>query len=409
MCFAIYQMKKVKKMKSIKHTSFIAIILIIILNFISNLSYSSENSQSNKLKKSFIRRVAVLKFEDHSNFDSPTGCGCLPSWPFNIIFGERSSGEKWDLETGFQYMLFEHINQTDYYQVIPLDELLDAMAVLNLSNKDLRKSEKNRAKFAEKLELDALIVGDITEFGQQRLRGEGASRYAVNGGRIAGINSGISARGYYYSATVETEIIIYGHSGKPLANPKVSSKKRYEVGGAQMAPFEAIISSEGTEVRMGNKTVTKKVTRPIVNQDKLRQMKFGSDEYKKTLLGMVTLEVLDKIIEQLRNSIGPTNKQLESPPNPVNGKIASVDKENPEETYINIGSKDGIAPGHKLAVYRPIDIKDPDTDEVLGATNKKIGLLMVIEVISDRLSRVKIIKGFGEVQKGDIVNEKVGE
>ena len=32
------------------------------------------------------RRVVVLYFDDHSRFDSPTGCGCIPN-PIGLLFG----------------------------------------------------------------------------------------------------------------------------------------------------------------------------------------------------------------------------------------------------------------------------------------------------------------------------------
>ena len=382
-------------MKLVKYLILI-IALVIIFSVISNLSYSSD----------FVRRVAVLQFDDHSNFDSPTGCGCLPTWPFNILFGSKTIGKKWDLKTGFPSMLIEQLDQRDYYQPISPDELLDAMARLNLSKKKVQKSEESRAKLAKELELDALIVGDIRKFGQERLRGEASRQYAQrdgSSGNIGGFTGAISAKGYYYSATVEVELLIYGHSGSLLSKRRVRSKRRYELGGAKIAAVEAVISSEGTDVKIGNKRITKQTSKPIVTQKELRQIKFGSEKYKRTLLGIVTLEALDQAIEELRQAIGPTDSQLEKPSHPVSGKIAFVDSEDPTETYINLGSKHGIATGHKLAVYHAVSIKDPDTGEVLGITQKKIGLIEITEVISDRLSRVKILKGFGEIKKGDLV------
>lgn len=388
-------------MENKKYMKFIRLIIALIIIFsIANLSYSSD----------FVRRIAVLQFDDHSNFDSPTGCGFLPKWPFNILFGDKSIGEKWDLKNGIPSMLTEHLDQKAYYKSISQSELLDTMAVLNLSRKKLKKSEESRAKLAEELELDALIIGDIREFGQQRIRGAASRRYAQSGGdgTVGGFTGGISAKGYYYSATVEIELFIYGHSGRPVSKPTVKSTERYELGGTNVGPVKAVISNKGSTVQIGNKKVVKEKVKPIVEQDKLRQIKFGSEKYKKTLLGIVTVQVLDQTVEHLRKAIGPSDSQIAKPAHPVSGKIASIDSDDPSETYINLGSQHDIVPGHKLAVYKSVEISDPDTGEVLGDTYKKIGLIEVTNVISDRLSKAKILKGFGEIEKGNLVDNKFG-
>ena len=43
------------------------------------------------------KRIAVIYFEDHSRFDSPTGCGCVPGFIGNM-FGTK---KRWDLGAGF--------------------------------------------------------------------------------------------------------------------------------------------------------------------------------------------------------------------------------------------------------------------------------------------------------------------
>jgi len=50
-------------------------------------------------------------------------------------------------------------------------------------------------------------------------------------------------------------------------------------------------------------------------------------------------------------------------------------------------------------------LKDPDTGELLDFIPVKVGKVEVSDVQSDRVSRVNIIEGFGEVKKGDKVRE----
>ena len=46
---------------------------------------------------------------------------------------------------------------------------------------------------------------------------------------------------------------------------------------------------------------------------------------------------------------------------------------------------------------------DPDTNEILGYLSRKIGIIEVTEIQTDRLSKVRIIEGFGKIKKGDEV------
>ena len=48
------------------------------------------------------KRVVVLYFEDHSRFDHPTGCGCIPTGPFSPLFGGRTGHKRWHLKEGLR-------------------------------------------------------------------------------------------------------------------------------------------------------------------------------------------------------------------------------------------------------------------------------------------------------------------
>ena len=162
---------------------------------------------------------------------------------------------------------------------------------------------------------------------------------------------------------------------------------------------------------------------------RLNQIQFPSSDladYDRTLLGMASDEAMDKIVLALREHIGPnfvwpppstttaqdkktgtSRRPLAS--GPIIGKISYVNAESPKETYINIGSAKGLAIGHRLTVYRETEpIKDPDTGQILGYVHKPIGKAEVIEVRNDKMSRVQIIEGFGEVKKGDGVKVEGG-
>ena len=77
------------------------------------------------------KRVVVLAFEDHSQFDSPTGCGCIPAGGLlGKIFGGTKKRTDWDLSAGFRTLLNRKLAQTQIYEPITQDEIMDGIAKL---------------------------------------------------------------------------------------------------------------------------------------------------------------------------------------------------------------------------------------------------------------------------------------
>ena len=92
------------------------------------------------------KRIAVIYFEDHSRFDSATGCGCVPGF-IGSIFGTK---KRWDLGAGFPKMLNRKLVETTVYEPVSEDELLDAMGFMELSRPILRKMDQaQRAEIGE--------------------------------------------------------------------------------------------------------------------------------------------------------------------------------------------------------------------------------------------------------------------
>jgi curli biogenesis system outer membrane secretion channel CsgG len=82
------------------------------------------------------------------------------------------------------------------------------------------------------------------------------------------------------------------------------------------------------------------------------------------------------------------------------GKIASVDG---GTVFINAGSDGGVKEGDEFNVFRVgKQIKDPDTGEVLGADETKVGRVRVTAVKGPRLSMATALSGSG-FRAGDTV------
>jgi curli biogenesis system outer membrane secretion channel CsgG len=84
----------------------------------------------------------------------------------------------------------------------------------------------------------------------------------------------------------------------------------------------------------------------------------------------------------------------------VAGKIA---KAAGGAIYLNVGAEAGIKEGDEFDVFRVGEvIKDPDTGEVLGANEMKVGRIKVIAVRGPRLSSAITVSGSG-FKAGDIL------
>ena len=369
------------------------------------------------------KRIAVLHFNDYSQFDSPTGCGCIPG-----VIGEIFSGKKrlWDLEAGFTNLLNRKLGTTGVYQPISQAEIREAMRSLKFSRKDLRKRAEARKLLAEHLRADALVVGSVRKFGQERARAN-ASRSLQQGSRQGGLTgsyvTGAQLVGYVYTARIKLEMQFYGASGKEVAAPEVAASRRHRLGGMQFAALQAIATEEGTELNFGQSPRAEKKFRPIVRPGEVSAIAFGTPQYDQTLLGIVTDDVLLKAVKKLRQHVGPdfvlpsevaamkkkekeARGELEPSSGPITGTIIHVDAEDQKNAYINVGSAMGVKVQQRLIVYAKGEpLTDPDTGDVIDYLPVKVGKVEVAEVRNDRVSRVNIIEGFGDVKKGHKVRE----
>ena len=368
------------------------------------------------------KRVVVLYFEDHSRFDHPTGCGCIPTGPFSPLFGGRKHHKRWHLKEGFTELLNRKLGQSEVYEPVSQDELLDAMAELGLSRRALSKPE-NRAQLAKVLKVQALVVGDIRKFNQERVKanaGRLIRQGGVGQGATASYVGGVQLRGSLHIVSIQLEMQFFGTSGTEIDNPKVAARKQHQLGGLNIGPIDTVVTDQGTEMQFGQTPGLKRKPRPIVAPSELNRIEFGSEQYDKTLFGMATDDALHKIVLALRENIGPALPGAEvtvqnnvsmpgqaSPqPTAIQGSIVHVDSKDPENTYINIGSDKGAAVDQQLKVYTTESLIDPDTGDVLGVIPKAVGVIRIVEVQSHRLSRAEIIEGFGEIRKGDRVKQE---
>jgi hypothetical protein len=331
-------------------------------------------------------KIAVLYFTDHSKFDSG---GCLSFWPLNVIFGTGQRREKWDLKSGFRDLLNGRLSEAGYNIMEPghVDKALQEMGT------------EDPAALARKLRADVTIVGDIRKFQQHRARARSQGPTTLNSGPGTRMVAMGGVGGFYYSASVETNITIYDSSSNELESTEVNSKKDLRDFYMGIGPLTK--SYHGGAARKESDESEQEP--PIVDYKKLDTMKFGTDEFKnRTLFGIATMDVMDKIAGRVEEYLEPTVLHA------VQGKIIYVGtgerlKEN--EVYIDLGAGDGIRPGHRLGVYiEGLQLTDPDTGEELGnLAEKKIGVIKVSKVEADHLSIAEIVEKTGQIERGNVV------
>ena len=374
------------------------------------------------------KRIAVLYFEDNSRFDSPTGCGCIPSFIGNIF----STKKRWDLEAGFVKILNRKLVETNVYEPVSKDELLDAMALMTLSRHNIKKLNKEqRATLAKHLNADVIVLGNIRKFNQERLR-TNASRTLREGGRreLQGATSytaPVILRGSLHRVTIQLNIKFYNASGDSVAEPRISATRDHSYAGTKFASLEASVTEAGTNVTFGQTSdKQRKNPRPIVKPTELNKIQFASAEYDRTLFGVVTNEALIKVVLALRDNVGPNfithwepqpaasekgeKNASTTADGPIKGKVQYVNNENPDMIYVNIGSNRGIAINQEFAVFTKGEpVRDIDTGEILTYVPKPIGTLAVSEILTDKVSVFRVVEITEPLKKGDVVSEVTPE
>jgi curli biogenesis system outer membrane secretion channel CsgG len=118
---------------------------------------------------------------------------------------------------------------------------------------------------------------------------------------------------------------------------------------------------------------------------------FGTDSFKKTPLGKAMQIAIDNAVA----FIAAKMKDV-----PFQG---SVIKANGSEVYISAGERTGASVGDMFTVYSVgEELIDPDTGELLGSEEQKIGTVKISSV-KEKYSKAKILSGGTGIKKGDII------
>ena len=130
----------------------------------------------------------------------------------------------------------------------------------------------------------------------------------------------------------------------------------------------------------------------------LKEVEFGSEEFRQTLLGQATVEAIGELVHKVAAVFEPEGLVFE-------GDAPEVIAVYSEDLYANIGSAHGIRPRLRFFVYPGNErIKAEGLDP-----KESVALVEVAEIISTRLASLRVIRTTGEIKAGDRLEIAEGE
>ncbi len=263
-----------------------------------------------------------------------------------------------DVGRGICDLLVKKLVNDGSYTVVERRILDKILAEQNFSTSD-RANPATAAKIGKILGLDALIVGSITQFGNETKQTKiGGAGGGIGGFGIGGFGKKKSKAIVSIDARlvdVDTAEII------AVADGKGESKRE----------STSLLGGGGNWHGFGAGAVD-----------------FSSSDFQETIIG----EAVKAAVDQLGANVIAAKDKLQTRTVVVEGLIAAVEG---DSVVLNVGAKAGVKAGDQLSVERVTkEIKDPATGKVIRRMSSKIGVIHVTEV--DDVSAVaKIVSGSG--------------
>lgn len=260
----------------------------------------------------------------------------------------------WYVSTSMAASLAEVLANNEFFQVLPVDTTWSSLDEKGLDGKfDISQA----LEIGRQLEADLVITGEIEALSMKRFR----ATVPIGGYRN-------------YKALVTVDLKVW-----KVIDGRTAGQTRAEI--------------EHDSPRYG-------ITNPAAHVPLDREYYFlgetpwGTEEFHKTLVGAGVDLCLQKLSENLGELIQP-------PPDPTVSEPKIVDIAG-EQAYINIGILHEVKNGHKYGIWdNGRELRDPQTDEFLGrALPRRVGVVQVEQVLTDKLSIVRILEGLDEIEAG---------
>ena len=274
-----------------------------------------------------------------------------------------------DIGKGIADLLVKNLVQDGTYSVIERKALDKILAEQNFSNSD-RANPTSAAKLGKLLGVDAIIVGSITQFGNETKN----TKIGGGGGGFGGF--GVGGFGHKDSkANVQLDARLVDIDTAEIlgvAEGKGESKRS----------STSLLGGGGNWHGFGGGAVD-----------------FGSSDFQNTIIG----EAVKAATDQMTAGVIGSASKLQVRTVKVEGLVAAVDG---SQIVLNVGTKTGIKAGDHMSIERVTkEIKDPATGAVLRRMTSKLGELEVTDV--DDISAVcRVVSGTG-FKIGDVAKTVV--
>jgi curli biogenesis system outer membrane secretion channel CsgG len=274
------------------------------------------------------RRVAVFDF-DYATVHAGV----------SAIFGKDI-----DIGKGVTDLLVTMLVKDGSYSVIERKALDKILTEQNFSNSD-RANPTSAAKLGKLLGVDAIIVGSITQFGND----------TKNTG-IGGVGAGLGKVGLGGFSRKESKAIV-------ALDARIVDIDTAEI----LAVAEGKGESKRTSTSMtGGGGGWGGFGAGAVN--------FGASDFQNTIIG----EAVKAATEQLSTNVVAGKDRLQARQVVVEGLVAAAEG---GQIVINVGSKAGVKVGDQLNVERVSrEIKDPSTGKVIRRMTSPVGVIRVTDV-----------------------------
>jgi outer membrane protein OmpA-like peptidoglycan-associated protein/curli biogenesis system outer membrane secretion channel CsgG len=319
----------------------IAVALFVTLGTSAMFQLQAQSSADRK------PRVAVLDFDYGTVMSSSSA-----------IFGTNV-----DIGKGISALLVTNLVKDGTFSVIERAALNKVLAEQNFSNSN-RADPTSAARIGKILGVDYIIVGTITEFGNETDKQKvGGGGYNIHGFGLGNVGHSGSKANVAIDAriiNIDTAEILAAAEGKGQ-----SSRSSLSLGGAG-----------GNWWGGGNGNVD-----------------FGSSNFQSTIIGEATKKAVDALAADLGTQSGHLTVRAVK----IDALVAAVDG---GQIILNAGARAGIRRGDQLTVVRVgKEIKDPATGQVIRRLTTTIGTIQAADV--DDVSAVcSVVSGSG-LQIGD--------
>lgn len=274
-------------------------------------------------------------------------------------------GSDVDVGKGISDLLVKYLVKDGTYSVIERKAMDKILAEQNFSNSD-RANPNSAARLGKLLGVDAIIVGSITQFGND-----------TKNTKVGGAGGGFGGFGIGGFSHKKTKAIV-------AVDARMVDIDTAEILGVAEGKGES--SRESTSLLGGGGSW---------HGFGAGAVDFGSSDFQNTIIG----EAVRGAVEKMSAEVIANNTKLATRTIVVEGLVAAVDG---GQIVLNVGAKNGVKVGDQLNVERVTrEIKDPATGKVLRKMATAVGVVKVTDV--DDISAVCVPVSGAGFKVGDAV------